>query len=94
MAGGICPHRQRQGSGDIHLPRPDPLNPKPGNTSHMPPHAGANTILPDPTPHWGPVWRSPDPTPSDTSPHTTSDTRPNATARPGHTAKPNTPRKH
>ena len=27
MAIGFCPHRQRQGSRDISLPRPDPIDP-------------------------------------------------------------------
>jgi hypothetical protein len=88
MAGGNCPHRQRKGSGDIRLPRPDPPDPKPGNSSHMPPHAGANTVLPDPN-LWRPIRRSLDPTTSETSPHNAGDTRPNVTARPGHTAKQN-----
>jgi hypothetical protein len=81
--------RQRQVSGDICLPRPDPTHPKPGNTSHMPPHGGANTFLPDPT-LWGPIRRSPDPTPSETPLHNAVDSRPNVTARPGHTTKKNT----
>jgi len=94
MAGEICPHRQRQGSKKMYLPRPVPSDPKPSNTGHMPSHAGAYTIFSDPTLHWGPVWRSPVPTLSEAPPHTTGDTRPNVTTRPGHTAKPNTSRQH
>ncbi len=87
MTGRICPHLKRQGRGDICLPRPDPPDPKPGDSSHMPPHAGTNTVLPDPSPY-GPARRSLDPTPSETPPHNAGDTYPNATMRPGHTAKP------
>jgi hypothetical protein len=72
MAGEICPYRQRQGSGDDCLPRPDPTNPEPGNSSHMPPHGDADTILPDPT-LGEPARRLPDPTPSETPPHITGD---------------------
>ena len=66
------------------MPRPDPTNPEPGNSSHMPPHRGTNTLLPDPT--TGRTARmSPDPTPPETLPHITGDPRPNATARPRQT---------
>ena len=89
LACGICPHRQRQGPGDICLPRPDPSDPKPGNSSHMPSHIGKNNVLPDPT-LWGPIRRSLDPTPSEIPPHHASDTRPTVSALPSYTAKLNT----
>ena len=61
----------------------------PGNSRHMPPHVGTNIVLPDLT-LWGPFRRSLDPIPPEIPPHTTVDTHLNVTARPGHTAKPNT----
>jgi len=51
MAGGVCTHRQRQGSRTISLPRPDPTDPRPGNLGYLPSHARTHTILPEPTLH-------------------------------------------